>query len=50
VYDAFGAMLLMQFKKINKEELDKAKSGMDYDYINSFPYPAPVEDCEFFFM
>jgi hypothetical protein len=48
VYDAFGSFLILISKKVTKEELDKFKSGLDYNYINSFTYPATIEDCDFF--
>ncbi|TDK22334.1 hypothetical protein E2F46_14195 [Luteimonas aestuarii] len=48
VYDAFGSFLVLISKKITKEELDRIKEGLDYDYINGFAYPATIEDCDFF--
>lgn len=44
VYDMFCAQLLVLYKKVKKEDLDKLKTGLDYEYINSFPYPAPFEE------
>lgn len=44
VYDMFCAQLLVLYKKVKKEDLDKLKAGLDYEYINSFPYPAPFEE------
>lgn len=48
VYDAFGSFLLLISKKVTKEELDKLKSGLDYKYINSFTFPATIDECDFF--
>lgn len=48
IYDAFGSFLVLISKKITKEELDRIKPGLDYDYINSFSYPATKDDCDFF--
>lgn len=44
VYDMFCAQLIVLYKKVKKEDLDKLKTGLDYEYINSFPYPAPFEE------
>ena len=48
VYDAFGSFLILISKKIDKSELDELKKGLDYSYINSFNYPATIEECDFF--
>ena len=48
VYDAFGSFLILISKKIDKSELDELKKGLDYEYINSFNYPATIEECKFF--
>lgn len=44
VYDMFCAQLIVLYKKVKKEELDNLKAGLDYEYINSFPYPASFEE------
>jgi hypothetical protein len=33
---------------LDKSELDELKKGLDYEYINSFNYPATIEECKFF--
>lgn len=40
----FCAQPIVLYKKVKKEDLDKLKTGLDYEYINSFPYPAPFEE------
>lgn len=48
VYDMFGALLVELYpKKINKEKMDSAKDGLDYDYIQVFSFPAPFEDQQY---
>jgi hypothetical protein len=47
VYDGIGMFLTNKYKKINKEIMDKNKNGMDYNYIESFNYPAAYEDQKY---
>jgi hypothetical protein len=51
VYDMIGAYLTNKYKnkyrKISKEIMDKNKNGMDYNYIESFNYPAVYEDQKY---
>ena len=43
-YDAIGAMLVYNYKSVTKDELDKAKEKIDWDYVNSFAFPAPFDE------
>ena len=47
VYDMFCSLLIILYKKVKKEELDNLKAGLDYEYINSFPFPAPFEEQKY---
>jgi len=47
IYDGFGSFLINISKKITKEILDEHKPRMDYDYINSFKFPAPFEEQKY---
>jgi hypothetical protein len=47
VYDMIGAYLIKQYKKITKEIMDKNKTGMDYEYIETFKYPALFKDQKY---
>ena len=48
IYDAFGAFLIVISKKVTKEEFDELKNKLDYNYINSLPHPATIDECRFF--
>lgn len=43
----FCSLLIILYKKVKKEELDNLKAGLDYEYINSFPFPAPFEEQKY---
>jgi hypothetical protein len=48
VYDMFGALLIEIYpKKISKEKMDELKGGLDHDYIQGFPFPAPFEEQQY---
>jgi hypothetical protein len=47
VYDMFGAFLVNKYKRITKEVMDKNKMGMDYNYIESFEFPAKYENQKY---
>lgn len=44
VYDMIGAFLGTKYKRTTKEVMDSYKSGLDYDYIGSFEFPASFEN------
>ena len=48
-YDAIGAMLVYNYKSVTKDELDKAKEKIEWDYVNSFAYPAPFDEQHYLF-
>lgn len=42
-----SVLYLLSYTKSKKEELDNLKAGLDYEYINSFPFPAPFEEQKY---
>lgn len=48
IYDALGSFIILISKKITKEELDELKKGMNYEEIESYPYPASTEEIKLF--
>ncbi|MEI2274207.1 hypothetical protein OHD16_18820 [Sphingobacterium sp. ML3W] len=48
IYDAFGSFLILISKKVKKEDFDELKKRMDYDKIESFLFPAIIEDMKLF--
>jgi len=48
IYDAFGSFLILISKKVKKEDFDELKKRMDYDKIESFLFPAVIEDMKLF--
>ena len=47
VYDMIGAFLTSKYKKITKELMDKNRNGIDYDFIQSYKFPAKFEDQKY---
>lgn len=47
VYDMFSSFLIINYKKISKEDLDFKKANLDYNFIDRFPYPAPFEEQKY---
>ena len=47
VYDMFCAQLTLLYQNIKDVELKRIKSTLDFDYINSFSYPAPFEEQKY---
>jgi hypothetical protein len=43
-----GTALITKYKKITKEIMDKNKTGMDYDLIEGFEYPALFKYQKYF--
>ena len=43
-YDAIGSMLVYNFKSVTKKELDVVKQMIDWEYVNSFAFPAPFDE------
>ena len=44
VYDMVSILLRRWYKRLTKEFMDDNKNKMDYDYINSFEFPASFEN------
>jgi hypothetical protein len=49
IYDALAIQFVELYKKITIEDFNKAKKNLDYNYINSLPYPAPFEEQKYTF-
>jgi hypothetical protein len=49
VFDMIGVYLTSKYKKISKEITDSYKNGMDYNFIESFNYPAVFEKQKYLF-
>jgi hypothetical protein len=46
-YELVGSFLIKNFKKITKDILDKHQENLDFNYIESFPFPASFEDQKY---
>ena len=44
IYDVFALIILLYTKKLTPEDFIKEKEGLDETIINSFPFPASVEE------
>ena len=44
VYDMFALYFTLRCKELTKEIFDELKQKIDYDFINSFEFPAPFEN------
>jgi hypothetical protein len=49
VYDMIGAFLVKKYIKITKEVMDKNKTGMDYEIIEKYKYPALFKNQKYVF-
>ncbi len=49
LYDAIGATLIFNFKKLKKEEFDTLKETIDWDIINGFPFPAAFSEQNYLY-
>lgn len=47
LYDAFASLILIYTKKLSKEDFDREKENLDFDLINSFPFPATLEETQY---
>lgn len=47
LFDAFGAFLLYNFKKIKKNDLDILKTKIDNNIVCGFPFPAPFSEQQY---
>jgi hypothetical protein len=47
VYDMIGVFLIEKYKKITKETMDTIKTGMDYDFIKKFKFPASFNNQKY---
>ncbi len=47
LFDAFGATLLYNFKKLKKSDFNKVKTLIDNDVVCSFPFPAPFSEQKY---
>ena len=44
IYDVFALIILLYTKKLTPEDFIKEKEGLDQTIINSFPFPASIEE------
>ena len=44
IYDVFALLILLYTKKLTPEDFIKEKEGLDQTIINSFPFPASIEE------
>ena len=44
IYDVFALLILLYTKKLTPEDFIKEKEGLDETIINSFPFPASIEE------
>ncbi|WP_289751113.1 hypothetical protein [Bacteroides acidifaciens] len=47
LFDAFGAFLVYNFKKIKKSDLDMLKTKIDNNIVCGFPFPAPFSEQQY---
>ncbi|AEK24172.1 hypothetical protein [Capnocytophaga canimorsus] len=47
IYDVFASLILVYTKKLSKEDFDREKENLDFDLINSFPFPAILEEAQY---
>lgn len=47
VYELIGSFLIKNFKKVTRELLDKRFESLDFEFIESFPYPAPFGEQKY---
>ena len=47
VYDIFALYFILRYKKLTKVLLDELKQQINYDYINSFTFPATFENQKY---
>ena len=47
VYDMFALYFILRYKKLTKVLFDELKQKIDYDYVNSFEFPATFENQKY---
>jgi hypothetical protein len=47
VYDMFALYFILRYKKLTKALFDELKQKIDYDYVNSFEFPATFENQKY---
>jgi len=47
VHDMVGVLLKRWYKGVTKDAMEANKNGMDYDYIESFDFPAKYENQKY---
>ena len=47
VYDMFAFYFILRYKKLTKALFDELKQKIDYDYVNSFEFPATFENQKY---
>ena len=47
VYDMFALYFILRYKKLTKALFDEAKQKIDYDFVNSFEFPAIFENQKY---
>ena len=49
IYNMFGLYFILRYKKLSKILFDELKHNIDYDYLNSYAFPAVFEDQKYEF-
>jgi hypothetical protein len=47
VYDMYAFYFIHRYKRLTKALFDETKKQLDYDFINSFEFPAPFENQKY---
>ena len=47
LFDGIGAALVLNFKRLKREEFDALKSKINWSIVESFPFPASFEDQQY---
>ncbi|MFK8273804.1 hypothetical protein [Capnocytophaga canimorsus] len=47
IYHIFASLILVNNKKLSKEDFDREKENLDFDLINSFPFPVTLEEAQY---
>lgn len=47
LFDGIGAALVFNFKRLKRKEFDVLKSKIDWDIVESFPFPASFEEQQY---
>jgi hypothetical protein len=47
IYDVFALYFTLRYKRLTKTIFDDLKRKLDYDYINSFEFPAKFENQKY---